>query len=109
MCIRDRYCDPQPIIVQDRTLVPLRVIFEKVGAKLEWDDSIKTVKAVYEGKSILLPVGSNSATVNGETVALDVPAQIVESRTMVPARFIAESLGCTVTWDNPTRTVVITK
>ena len=71
MCIRDRYCDPQPIIVQDRTLVPLRVIFEKVGAKLEWDDSIKTVKAVYEGKSILLPVGSNSATVNGETVALD--------------------------------------
>lgn len=56
---------------------------------------------------ITLPVGSTTATVSGETVTLDVPAQIVDGRTMVPLRFIAESLGMEVHWDNATKTVHI--
>ena len=100
--------DQPPVIVDDRTLVPLRAIFEAMGASVDWDDSIKAVIAVKDDVTIFLQIGSNVLLRNGEPVYLDVAAQIVNDRTMVPARAVAESFGAEVGWDEETRTVIIT-
>ncbi|MBR5535529.1 MAG: chitobiase/beta-hexosaminidase C-terminal domain-containing protein, partial [Clostridia bacterium] len=84
----------KPVIVNDRTLVPLRAIFEAMGAEVVWDDAAKTVKATREDTTISLAIGSDQLYVNGEAVTIDVPAQIINDRTMIPVRAIAESFGC---------------
>ena len=96
-------------IIDSRTMVPLRAIFEALGASVEWDDATKTVTSVKGETTVKLTIGQASINVNGEDKALDVPAQIVDSRTLVPVRAIAESFGCEVGWDDPTKTVTITK
>ena len=100
--------DQAPVIVNDRTLVPLRAIFEGLGATVTWDDATKTATGIKDGKEIKISIDSTIAFVGGKLVSLDVPAQIVGSRTMVPVRFISESLGCKVDWDGATKTVIIT-
>ena len=101
--------DQPPIIENGRTLVPLRAIFESLGAEVEWDQPTQTVTAVRGDTTIALTIGSRILTKNGEEVMLDVPAQIVNSRTLVPVRAIAESFGAEVGWDQNTRTVTITE
>ncbi|MBE6572215.1 MAG: copper amine oxidase N-terminal domain-containing protein [Ruminococcaceae bacterium] len=96
-------------IIDSRTMVPLRAIFEALGASVEWDDATKTVTSVKGDTTVKLTIGQASINVNGADKALDVPAQIVDSRTLVPVRAIAESFGCEVGWDDPTKTVTITK
>ena len=96
-------------IIESRTMVPLRAIFEALGASVEWDDATKTVTSVKGDTTVKLTIGQASINVNGEDKALDVPAQIVDSRTLVPVRAIAESFGCDVAWDDATKTVTITK
>jgi hypothetical protein len=100
--------DQQPIVVGSRVLVPLRGIFEKMGATVVWLPETRTVRAQRGTTSVELHIGSTSALVNGATVTLDVPAQIVGGRTVVPLRFISESLGATVNYDDASRTVTIT-
>ncbi|MBE7053619.1 MAG: hypothetical protein E7391_05015 [Ruminococcaceae bacterium] len=100
--------DQSPIIVEGRTLVPLRAIFEALGAKVEWDDLSKTATGIKDGNEIKIQINNAVAKVNGKDVTLDVPAQIVNSRTLVPVRFISESLGLKVDWDDATKTVIIT-
>lgn len=99
--------DQPPIIQNGRTLVPLRTIFEAMGASVDWNEATQTVTAVRGSDSVSLTIGSNVMMKNGSAVSLDVPAQIVNSRTLVPARAIAEAFGAFVGWDEPTRTVVI--
>ena len=96
-------------IVEGRTLVPLRAIFEALGATVEWDPATKSVSSTLGDDSISLAVGSTTLVKNGEDVTLDVPAQIINSRTMVPARAIAEAYGVDVQWDAASRTVILTK
>ena len=103
------FADQAPEIVEGRTLVPLRAIFEALGASVEWDQVTRTVTSEMGGTTIQLTVGSDTLYKNDEPVTLDVPAQIINSRTMVPARAIAESYGVGVEWDAATRTVVLTK
>ncbi|MBE7054037.1 MAG: hypothetical protein E7391_07175 [Ruminococcaceae bacterium] len=100
--------DQAPIIVDGRTLVPMRAIFEGLGAKVEWDDAAKCASGEKGDKKVKITIGSKDAFVNGKVKTLDVPAQIVNSRTLVPVRFISESLGCNVDWDDATKTVIIT-
>jgi len=100
--------DVMPVIENGRTLVPMRAIFESLGATIEWDDSTKTVKGTKGDVSVELTIGNTVAKVNGNDATLDVPAKIVSDRTMVPVRFISESLGCNVGWDDATKTVIIT-
>lgn len=99
--------DQNPVIINDRTMVPMRAIFEKLGASVSWDGETKTVTAEGNGRKIVLPVGSTVAAVNGEAVFLDSPAVIIEGRTLVPVRFVSEAMGAEVTWDASARTVCI--
>ena len=100
--------DQPPIIENGRTLVPLRAIFEALGATVEWEQSTQTVTAVKDDITIILKIGDVFLTKNGERITLDVPAKIVGGRTLVPARAVAESFGAEVGWDQATRTVTIT-
>ncbi len=99
--------DQMPVLVNDRTLVPLRGIFETLGAEVSWDDATQTATGVLGENTVSLTIGSTEATVNGQAVALDVPAQLISDRTMVPVRFISESLGADVEWDEGNEAVII--
>ena len=96
-----------PVIENGTTLVPMRAIFEAMGAEVNWDGETKTVTSSKDNTSIKLTVDSNSAEVNGSNVSLAVPAKIVNGSTMVPLRFVSESLGAEVSWDGETKTVSI--
>ena len=99
--------DEPPTLVNGRTLVPLRAIFEALNVTPMWDPSTKTVTAKTDKVDMKLKIGSTNAVVNGQSVSLDVPGTLVNGRTMVPARFIAETLGAQVDWDANTKTVKI--
>jgi len=101
--------DQPPVIENDRTLVPLRAIFEALGAEVLWDGETSTVTATRGDITISLQIGSNQLYKNGEAITIDVPAQIINDRTMVPVRAIAESFNCRVGWDSDTKTVTITE
>lgn len=89
-----------PRTVNGRVMVPLRGVLEKTGAYVDWVSSTQTVVATKGDMTIELPIGSRSAKVNGRIVNLDVPAMTVAGYTMVPLRFVSESLGAVVAWDN---------
>lgn len=92
--------DQQPIAKENRTLVPLRGVFEKMGAKVNWDQAKNTVTVNKDGKDIVLTLGSKDVKVGDKTVKLDVPAQAMNNRTMVPVRFVSENFGYKVKFDN---------
>ncbi|PWK16220.1 copper amine oxidase N-terminal domain-containing protein [Tumebacillus permanentifrigoris] len=99
--------DVQPQVFQYRTLVPMRMIFEALGADVHWEDDTQTAVASKNGVTLRLPIGSQIVTKNGQPVTLDVPAQLVSNRTMVPVRFLAESFGDEVLWDEQQGRVTI--
>ena len=99
--------DQMPVIVNDRTLVPLRGIFEALGAKVDWQDETKTIIGSKGDKTIVLQVGNTTASMNNKKVTLDVSPTIINSRTMVPVRFISETLGKTVEWDAENKYVIV--
>ena len=99
--------DQPPVIAGGRTLVPLRTIFEELGATVDWNDDTKTVTSVKDGKTVQLTVGSDMLHVDGSKKILDVPAQIINGRTLVPVRAVSESFDCTVVWNGDTKTVTI--
>lgn len=89
------------------TLVPLRAIFESLDATVRWEPVEKTVTAVKDDVTIVLRIGSTTAQRNGEPVSLQVPGRVINNTTMVPLRFVSESLGAEVQWIGSTQTVVI--
>ncbi len=100
--------DVMPQIVNSRTMVPLRGIFEELGATVTWDNDSRTVTIAGTDKpQICVTIDSKTATVEGSAVAMDTAPMISEGRTLVPVRFLAETLGAQVGWDNATQTVVI--
>jgi len=100
--------DVPPQIVNGRTLVPMRKIFESLGAVVGWDAGTKTVTSVREDKTIKLTINQNTMYVNGEAVELDVAPCIVDSRTLVPARAVSEAFDLKVDWVPTTKSVLIT-
>jgi len=100
--------DTPPMTIDGRTLVPLRGIFTAMGAEVNWNPDTLEIEAVRGDTTISLTVGSNVLIRNGQNIQLEVPAIVMDGRTMVPARAIAESFGAEVHWDSGTRTVVIT-
>jgi len=99
--------DQPPIIADGRTLVPLRAIFEGLGAEVLWDDATKTVTASKGGVELKLTIGENRYFKNGNAFEMDTAARIVNGRTLVPVRMVSENFGKTVNWDGNTKTVTI--
>ncbi|WP_240840671.1 DUF1566 domain-containing protein [Acidaminobacter sp. JC074] len=99
--------DVVPEIKNQRTMVPLKLIFDKLEMTVEWDGILRKVTASKEGLTIELTIDSSIAYVNDTMVMLDSPAYIKDSRTMVPLAFVAEATGAVVTWNDSTRDVYI--
>jgi len=102
------FADQSPIIENGRTLVPLRAIFETMGATVDWNGATQTVTARRDEKIIQLTIGSTKAIIDGKKYFLDVAPTIYDGRTLVPVRFVAESFDAYVWWEASTRTVAIT-
>lgn len=88
-----------PVIVNSRTLVPVRFISENFGAEVAWDEAERKVSVKTADKTIELTIGSNIMKINGAEQEIDVPAEIMESRTMLPLRALVEAIGKNVLWD----------
>lgn len=101
--------DVEPIIRNDRTMLPARFVAENLGAEVEWDGEARVVTVKSEDVEIKLTIDSAIATVNGVEETLDSPAFIENDRTYTPVRFIAEKLGATVDWDADLKMVKIAK
>ena len=100
--------DAPPIIVADRTCVPIRFISENLGFSVRWEGDMQTVIITNGDRSILIQIGLEKAFVDGEEKALDAPAFIHNDRTMVPLRFITEAFGITPEWHGEERMVSLT-
>ena len=114
--------DQPPVTENDRTLVPMRFLFEQMGAEVVWDDATQTATATVpvtteeeiqtfglaEEKSVTFSVDNTTATVNGSAATMDVPARLINDKTMVPLRFLSENLGFNVQWDEASRTAIVT-
>ncbi len=100
--------DVEPIIKNDRTLVPMRAIFEALGAEVTWDNTERAAVGKKDGNTVKIKIGEAALYKNGERIELDCAAEIANDRTLVPVRAIAEAFGAHVDWDNDTRCVIIT-
>ena len=98
--------DQPPVERAGRVFVPLRGVFERLGASVVYASG--QINATGNNRNIALHIGSNQATVNGQPVTVDVAPFLVGARTLVPLRFIAQSLGATVNYNDSSRTVAIT-
>ena len=99
--------DVSPIIVEGRTMLPVRAVFENIGAKVSWDGDTRTVTATKGDTTVQLTIDSTEMLINGTPHTLDVPAMIKESRTLVPLRACAEAFGLDVSWYEKYRAVRI--
>lgn len=101
--------DVMPFIENGRTLVPLRGVFEKLGAKVDWNKNILEVVIKDSNNEIEMILDKDKVMVNGVIKNIDVPVKMIGSRTFAPIRFISENLGHNVRWDGKTNSVYITK
>ncbi|MCI4463724.1 MAG: copper amine oxidase N-terminal domain-containing protein, partial [Caldisericum sp.] len=108
-----RYLDSPPIIKNGRTLVPIRTIIEALGGTVQWNPDEKRVDIILGNNHLIFQIGNPNAYVNGVQKFIDasntkVYPEIINGRTMIPLRFVAENLGCDVKWDPNTQTITIT-
>ena len=106
--------DVSPTIIESRTMLPIRYAATPLGADVGWDDATRKVTVTLGETKMELWIGQSSASVNGKTVLIDaeninVKPLIINGRTMLPLRFVTETLGCDVQWDQVSRKVTITK
>lgn len=99
--------DKPPQMVEGRVLVPLRSVFQQLGAVVDWNSSLQRVEVRKGSTVIVLPVNSKTAIVNGVSYQLDSAARLVQGSVLVPLRFLSQALDTAVTWDQPTQTVFI--
>ncbi|MDA8066155.1 MAG: IPT/TIG domain-containing protein [Thermaerobacter sp.] len=106
--------DIAPVIMNSRTLLPIRYVATPLGATVDWDQAAQKVTVSLGGTAIELWIGQNTATVNGTATLIDpnnpavTPIILPPGRTMLPLRFIAENLGCQVNWDQTQQMVTVT-
>lgn len=97
----------RPAMMGNRTLVPLRAIFEAMGATVDWNQENRTIYATRKGKAVQLTIDSNKALIDGKEVLLDAPAVVYKGGTLVPLRFVGEAFDGIVDWDPKTQTAAI--
>ena len=83
---------------EETVIGPVRCVIEGLGGTIDWDSNLNSARATLNGISITMPIGSDYATVNGAQVQMTTPAIVTGGRTMVPVRFVAETLGYDVNW-----------
>lgn len=98
-----------PTIINDRTYIPVRGLIEAIGGSAQWDNDTKTAVLNYGSDEIRLTIDSTTAYYNNTAVEIDTAPVIVNGRTMLPARFIAESFGFDVEWDSESKTITISE
>lgn len=103
----DVQSDSPPVIIDGRTLVSARAVFEAMGGTVNWSEAGREVSVSINEVEVKLKIDSGKAYINGKEKSLDVPAKIIKNRTMIPIRFVAEAAGCKVTWDDKNRVVAI--
>ncbi len=103
------FADQRPIILEGRTMIPVRGLLENLGYDINWDDATKTViiKSYMNDDELRVTVGSNVIYKNGEAITIDVPATIMNGRTMIPVRAIVEAFGYKIEWNESERTVTV--
>jgi hypothetical protein len=99
--------DQPPVIRQGNMLAPLRAIFESMGANVSWDAATQTVTGRKGDTIVTLRIGDRKVMRNGQTLELEVPAQLINGFTMAPVRFIGEAFGGELQWDGKSRSVLI--
>lgn len=99
--------DIPPVIIDGRTMLPMRLIAQELGCEVLWNEATKQAFVINDEYTVAFTLGSKKAIKNGEEFALDVPAMIVNDRTMLPVRALAKALDLNITWDDPNRTVYI--
>lgn len=106
-----QFQDAAPFIENDRTLVPMRAIFEALGADVMWDGNTKSIISYDPASdiSVTMQIDSDTMFVGETAVTLDVPAKIVNDRTVVPLRAVSEGMKAAVNWDGATRTITVEK
>ena len=97
-----------PVIVNGRTLLPVRAVVEQMGGTVDWNGETQEVTLIYGEDEIKLTIGSTEALLNGEKQTLDVAPTVTNGRTMLPIRFIAESFKFNVSWNGDEQRVTIT-
>lgn len=97
----------QPVDDQGHVLVPLRGVFEKMGAKVGYDAPSRKITAKSDKSTVEMNVGSSTATVNGQPVTLAVPVKVTNGAVLVPVRFLSENLGSSVKFDKASQTVIV--
>lgn len=95
------------LIINGNTMVPMRAIFEKLGATIKWDQATQTVTGTKGGTVIKLTIGKSVAYINNKGVTLSAEPQVINGSTLVPLRFVSEALGAKVAWDADTYTAII--
>lgn len=100
--------DVAPQIINDRTMVPLRAIFEALRAEVDWDSNTQTVTAMKNDVCVTATIGNKKMYIDDEEKIMDVAPVLTDGRTLVPVRFVAEAFDCEVEWDSKRRTVYIT-
>lgn len=101
------FLEQNPIIENNRTLTPMRTIFELLGCNVTWNNENQTISITRNDINIILTVDSNLTFINNERYILDVPPRIIKGRTFVPIRFVTESLGNTLAWDKEDNSIDI--
>ncbi len=99
--------DQQPVIQNGRTLVPIRAVVEKMGGNVEWNELTRTAMLEFEDKTVKLTIDSTVACLDEQEKTLDVAPQIINGRTLMPIRFVAESFGFDVSWNASSQSVII--
>lgn len=96
-----------PQIEDGRTLVPMRFLFEQIGADVKWDGATKTATASLDNTAVTFSIDNTAVKINNAPAKMDVPARLINDKTMVPLRFLSEELGYDVKWDEDTRVITI--
>ena len=97
--------DNEPIIENSRVLVPVRDILEALDVSVKWDEETEKITCLKGQNTVELFIGSETATVNGENVVLDTEPQLINDSTYIPLRFMGETFGNNVEWNEKTQTV----
>lgn len=100
--------DVKPLIINERTMVPIRAIFEKMGATVEWNQSTSSAVCTKDDTVVKMTVNSTNMYVNNQKIEMDTTPIVIDGRTLAPARYVAEAFGSEVEWDQQNSAVIIT-